>query len=94
MIVYNNYKTRRNMVVKLSEDDGETWPYSVVLEGPDSPQNTSYPIAAIDGDYIYVCYDYGRVVANEIRVTIVKESEIIAGIATPQINIVSGPTIA
>ena len=91
MVVYNNLKSRKNMVVKLSEDDGETFPYSVVLEGPASPQNTSYPIATFDGDDIYVIYDYGREVVNEIRVTIVKESEIVAGTSVPDINIISGP---
>ena len=77
------------MTIKLSEDDGETWPYSVVLEGADSPQTVSYPIVAFDGDDIYTIYDYGRDVANEIRVTVVKESEIVAGTAVPDINIIS-----
>lgn len=77
------------MTIKLSEDDGETWPYSVVLEGADSPQTTSYPIVAVDGDDIYTIYDYGRDVANEIRVTKVKESEIVAGTSVPDINIIS-----
>lgn len=82
------------MVVKLSDDEGETYPYSVVLEGPASPHLTTYPVVAFDGDMIYVTYDYGREVANEIRVTTVRESEIISGTSTPEIKIVSGPTTA
>lgn len=93
LVAYNNYKTRTNMVVKLSDDDGETYPYSVVLEGPSSPQLTTYPVVAFDGDLIYVTYDYGRQVANEIRVTVVRESEIVAGTSVPAINIISGPTV-
>lgn len=89
LIVYNATTNRRAMTIKLSEDDGETWPYSVVLEGADSPQTVSYPIVAFDGDNIYTIYDYGRDVANEIRVTIVKETEIVAGTAVPDINIIS-----
>ena len=94
LVAYNNYKTRTNMVVKLSDDEGETYPYSVVLEGPASPHLTTYPVVAFDGDMIYVTYDYGRQVANEIRVTTVRESEIISGTSIPEIKIVSGPTTA
>lgn len=89
LIVYNASTNRKALTIKLSEDDGETWPYSVVLEGADSPQTMSYPIVAFDGDDIYTIYDYGRDVANEIRVTSVKESEVITGTAVPDINIIS-----
>jgi len=44
LIVYNASTNRKALTIKLSEDDGETWPYSVVLEGADSPQTVSYPI--------------------------------------------------
>lgn len=89
LIVYNASTNRKALTIRLSEDDGETWPYSVVLEGADSPQTVSYPIVAFDGDDIYTIYDYGRDVANEIRVTSVKESEVITGTAVPDINIIS-----
>lgn len=92
IIVYNNDFLRRSLTIRLSEDDGETFPYSVVLEGADTPETVSYPIVAFDGDTIYTTYDYGRGTANEIRVTITKESEIVAGTAVPDINIISGPT--
>ena len=94
LVAYNNHMDRTNMVVKLSDDEGETYPHSVVLEGPESPQLTSYPVVAFDGDMIYVTYDYGRGSANEIRVTTVRESEIISGTSIPEIKIVSGPTTA
>ena len=93
LIAYNNDFVRRSLTIKLSEDDGETFPYSVVLEGAASPETVSYPIVAFDGDTIYTAYDYGRGTANEIRVTITKESEIVSGTAVPQIHIVSGPTL-
>lgn len=94
LVAYNNDFLRRTLTLKLSEDDGETFPHSVVLEGADTPETVSYPIVAFgdDGDTIYTTYDYGRGTANEIRVTITKESEIVAGTAVPDINIISGPT--
>lgn len=93
LIVYNNDLIRRSLTIKLSDDDGETFPYSVVLEGADVPNTVSYPIVAFgdDGDTIYTTYDVGRGVANEIRVTVTKESEIVAGTAVPVINIISNP---
>lgn len=94
LVAYNNDLVRRTLTLKLSEDDGETFPYSVVLEGADTPESVSYPIIAFgsDGDTIYTTYDYGRGTANEIRITLTKESEIVAGTAVPDINIISGPT--
>ena len=91
IMTYNNDLVRRTLTVKLSDDEGETWPYSVVLEPEDSPQAASYPVIAFNGDDIYVAYDYGRGSTNQIRVAIVKESEIVSGSSVPVINIISNP---
>lgn len=91
LIAYNNDLVRRSLTIKLSDDDGETFPYSVVLEAADVPNTVSYPIVAFDGDTIYTTYDVGRGVANEIRVAVTKESEIVEGTSVPEINIISNP---
>ena len=93
IMAYNNDLVRKTLTVKLSDDEGETWPYSVILEPFDTPNTCSYPVVAFDGDKIYVAYDVGRGVANEIRVAMVKESEIVAGTSIPATSIVSGPGI-
>ena len=59
-----SWKGRCNLTAMLSEDDGATWPYTLLLDERDE---VSYPDAreAEDG-YIYVTYDYQRVTNREI----------------------------
>lgn len=49
---------RNNLTALLSEDDGKTWKYSLLLDGRDS---VSYPDAKeADDGYIYITYDRDR----------------------------------
>ena len=69
--------TRTHMTVYLSYDDGETWPYSLLLD----PLQSAYPeiYQAQDGK-IYIVYDKGRSGGEySIRLTIVTEEDIKAG---------------
>ena len=72
----------------LSEDDGKTWKYKLLLDGRD---NVSYPDAKeVDDGYIYITYDRERGAflgsyedvyknAREILVSKITEEDIIAG---------------
>lgn len=71
------YKGRNNLTALLSEDDGETWPYSLLLDERD---DVSYPDATEDSDgYIYVTYDRDRVKQREILMACITEEDIIKG---------------
>ena len=53
-----NYTGRNNLTAFLSTDDGETYPYTLLLDGR---SNVSYPDAAEDEDgNIYIIYDRER----------------------------------
>ncbi len=60
LLLVNHYKYtgRSHLTAMLSEDDGRTWPYKLLL---DERSNVSYPDAkeAADG-YIYITYDRER----------------------------------
>lgn len=84
---YNN-KGRNNLYAMLSEDDGVTFPYKLLIDGRNS---VSYPDAkeAEDG-YIYITYDRERGgfrssmeevmrFAREVLVTKITEEDIIRG---------------
>lgn len=89
---YKNYK-RSHLTAMLSEDDGKTWPYKLLL---DERTSVSYPDAteAEDG-FIYVAYDRERGCAlkdldavyqraREILYAKITEADILAGqIVTP-----------
>ncbi|MBQ7652639.1 MAG: exo-alpha-sialidase [Victivallales bacterium] len=77
LLVNNNSSTRRNnMTAFLSEDDGRTWSYSILLD----KRTTSYPDVAEDsnGD-IYIIWDRERQAAKEILLSRIRERDIIAG---------------
>ncbi len=88
LINHHNYKGRNNLTAFLSDDDGKTWPYSLLLDGRNQ---VSYPDAmeAEDG-FIYIVYDRERgcfkenlaevyASAREILTCKLKEADIIAG---------------
>lgn len=61
----------------LSEDDGETWPYTLLL---DERNEVSYPDAKeADNGYIYVTYDWERVTQREILMARFTEDDILRG---------------
>lgn len=72
-----SWKGRSHLTALLSEDDGQTWPYSLLL---DERNEVSYPDAkeAMDG-YIYVTYDWERVTQREILMARFTEDDIIKG---------------
>ena len=88
LINHYNFKNRDHLYAMLSEDDGKTWPYKLLLDERD---DISYPDAkeAKDG-YIYICYDHERgffkskfedciKCAREILLAKITEEEIING---------------
>lgn len=86
-ICYNAATDRSNLTLKLSEDGGVTFPYSVLI---DARSGVTYPeIAYGDGGKIHIVYDYMRTVDKQIVMATVIESEVISGTSVPQIKIVS-----
>ncbi len=88
LINHFNYVGRNNLTAMLSEDDGKTWPYKLLL---DERANVSYPDAKeADDGYIYITYDRERGAflnslerayssAREILMAKITEDDIIAG---------------
>lgn len=54
---------RTNLTIRLSPDDGATWPISRLLQ----PGVTGYSDLAADGHYIYCLYEYGAASDNKIH---------------------------
>lgn len=78
-----SWKGRSHLTAMISEDDGATWPYTLLLDERDE---VSYPDAkeAADG-YIYVTYDHQRVTQREILMARLTESDILEGkITSPE----------
>ena len=77
LLIYNNSsKIRNNMTAALSEDDGVTWPYSLLLDA----RETSYPDVAEDQNgNLFIVWDRGRTTFKEILITRITEEDIIAG---------------
>ncbi|UQZ82621.1 BNR/Asp-box repeat protein [Paenibacillus konkukensis] len=72
-----SWKGRSHLTALLSEDDGKTWPYTLLL---DERNEVSYPdaVEASDG-YIYVTYDWERVKQREILMARFTEEDIMRG---------------
>ena len=70
---------RRDLTAYLSDDDGKTWPYRLLIEGGDC----SYPDSAQSKDgRIFIAYDIGRSIGGigaEIRMAIIREEDIKSG---------------
>ena len=61
----------------LSEDDGKTWPYTLLL---DERNDAAYPDAKEGEDgYIYAVYDWERVKEREILMAKFTEEDILKG---------------
>ena len=68
--------TRACMTAYLSKDDGDTWS-SLLL---DNRNPSAYPDICEDNKHnIYVIWDYGRTVENEIRVARFTEEDVLSG---------------
>jgi len=88
LVNHHNFTGRNNLTALLSEDDGKTWKYKLLLDGRNS---VAYPdgVEADDG-YIYITYDRERggfkksldevySDAREILYCKITEDDIIAG---------------
>jgi len=70
-------RMRTNMTAYLSEDDGKTWPYELLL---DSREWVSYPDAVETADgVIYSVHDHSRTGKLEIVMSVFTEEDIMAG---------------
>lgn len=88
LINHTNFKGRNNLTALLSEDDGRTWKYRLML---DERNNVSYPdVKEAEDGYIYVAYDRERgcfrrtlsqacADAREILFAKITEEDIMAG---------------
>lgn len=81
LLIYNappqGGNVRSHMTAALSEDDGKTWPYQLVL---DEREKTSYPDACLAEDgSIYVIYDRDRYDQQQILMAKFREEDILAG---------------
>lgn len=80
MLIYNNAEDRSMMTVAISEDNGKSWPYKMVV---DERPLTSYPAASQTADgTIYMTYDRDRYHDMDIHVLRFTEDEIISGDAS------------
>ncbi len=93
LINHHEFTERNNLTALLSEDDGKTWPYKLLL---DERSNVSYPdaVEAEDG-CIYITYDRERgsfredlatalADAREILLAKISEADILTGnLVTP-----------
>ena len=72
---------RRNLVAKLSEDEGNTWPFSLQLDDAKNiDRSISYPDAVESPDgRIFIIYDRGRTTCREILMAQITE-EILEGL--------------
>ena len=88
ILVHNEHnKKRTNMTIKLSEDDGKTWKYSLLL---DDRNDLSYPDLDFYDGKIFMTYDRERGGAKEIFFLSFTEDDIINGVK-PEVTIVSKP---
>ena len=82
LLIHNDSQLRRtDLCAKLSEDDGESWPYTLLLDvAQDKAHHVTYPDAVETEDgYIQMLYDCGRTTFKEIRMAQFTEDDIIAG---------------
>lgn len=76
MLIHNNHdQIRKDMTVRLSEDDGKTWKYSLCID----PRVTSYPDAQYHNGRIYLSYDCGRTKDREIVFCTFTEEDVFEG---------------
>lgn len=80
-------KIRKNMTAYLSEDDGETWKYKLLI---DEREVTSYPDVDFYDGKIHLVYDRGRCEEKEILYVKLTEEDIINK-NNVDINIISKP---
>ena len=76
-LVDTNTMKRSHLCAFLSDDDGDTWPHGLLLDGRDA---VSYPDCAQDSDgTIHIIYDRDRYSEREILMASVAEENIVQG---------------
>lgn len=78
LLVYNDsVGTRTKLTAWLSEDDGQSWPHKLLLDGR---EGVSYPdgTEAADG-MLYIAYDRDRLQGGYILLARITETDILAG---------------
>jgi len=74
ILIFNNATTRKNLMAYLSEDEGKTWPYSIII---DNRNGVSYPDMVEQDGNLYISYDYDRYGKGQINLAIIKENQIL-----------------
>lgn len=81
VFIFNNDVNRSNMTVCLSEDDGLTWPYKILLDstiGTPGGYGISYPdMIETDPGVLNIVYDYLRAPVGGIVLIKINEEDII-----------------
>jgi len=91
-ISHHNFTGRNNLTAFLSEDDGKTFPYSLLLDGRNQ---VSYPDAVERGGNLYIVYDRERgcfkdsleeayASAREVLTAKITEEDILNGSINPE----------
>lgn len=72
-----DWRPRERMTAYLSEDDGRTWPHTLLL---DERSSVSYPDAQEGADgFLYIIYDHERTGNGDILMARITEADILAG---------------
>ena len=80
-IINDSLKVREKLTAFLSDDDGRSWKYSLLL---DPRQGVSYPDAVENGDGLIVVYDKDRFKGGFIYMAKFTEDDVMNGkIAAP-----------
>ncbi|OJW74446.1 MAG: hypothetical protein BGO59_19580 [Spirosoma sp. 48-14] len=80
LLAYNDdpdRKSRKNLTVRLSLDDGRSWPHALLI---DERPDVSYPdVVQADDGLVYLAYDRSRTGEKEILLATFTEADIQAG---------------
>jgi hypothetical protein len=80
LLIFNNSKSRSNMTICLSDDDGATWPHRMVLDARDG---VSYPdMIETEPGKLNIVYDYIRTPIGTINFVVVQEDDIVNNITS------------
>jgi hypothetical protein len=79
ILIFNNAITRTNMTICLSDDDGITWGYKMLIDNTaDGFFGVSYPdMIETDPGILNIVYDYLRAPAGTINFVEIKEEDIV-----------------
>ncbi len=73
LVVNDIPRGRSHMTAMLSEDDGKTWPYKLLL---DDRKDVSYPDGTEGANgFLYIAYDHGRYEKDEQEILFAKITE-------------------